>query len=149
MIGRFMRDTDIPGQDSGEVWRCIMLLGIADTLSKDAANPDLEDAQRKRDLMRQMQEFKARPGPSTVKPLLNGYELMGLFPNLKVNQIADGKNFIKDINERLLDGQSAGTIMDKAQAQAFVENIRAEIEGKYGPKTASAWVKANCKFSES
>lgn len=146
MIGKFLRKTDIPGQDSGDVWRWIMTLGIADTLSKDAANPDVADAERKRALMRQIEEMKSRPGPSLVKPLLDGNELMVMFPAIKPNRLVNGKNFIKDIGERLLDAQAAGTIADKAQAQALVESMRTEIEAAYA-KTA-AWLRGFCKFAE-
>lgn len=144
MIGRFLRESDIPGHASGsEVWKYVMLHSMADTLSKNAAAPDYEDVESKKRDMQMMMDFKARPGPSAVKPVLNGNELMTMFPILKPNT-----GFIKDISERLLDAQSSGIIIDKPSAQQFVEGIRAEIEAKYGPKSASSWVKKNCKFAQ-
>lgn len=145
MIGKFMRDTQIPGQESGEVWKYVMLHSMADTLSKNSAQPDVEDVALKRQHMKIMQDFKARPGPSAMKPILNGNDLMLMFPGLKPTTLVEGKNFIREIGDRLMDEQANGTVMDRAQAAQLVESLRPEIEKKYTPP-AVAWVQKNCKF---
>lgn len=147
MIGRFMRETEIPGQESSEIWRYVMLHSMADTLSKDSANPDYADLAQKQQHVELMRNFKARPGPSVNKPLLNGNDLMQMFPSLKVNTIIDGKNFIKEIGEKLLDEQASGSIASKEQAVSMVEGMRALLEQKFAPNRTSAWLRDNCKFS--
>jgi tRNA nucleotidyltransferase (CCA-adding enzyme) len=151
-IGRFMRETDIPGQESGDVWRWVMLLGVADTLGKDASSPDFADAEKKREMIQRMRDFKTRPGPSIAKPLLDGHELMAMFPTLRPDAKVEGKTFIKDISARLLDEQSAGNIQTKEQAVDFVRGIEKEIADTYGrPKggsgPTSSWIASNTKLS--
>lgn len=142
-IGRFMRQTEIPGQDSSMVWYYTMLHGVADTMSKNAADPDQADVDLKRQHIELMRNFRQRPNVVRAKPLLDGFALMKMFPLLKPNS-----GFLKDIGDRLLDEQGAGTIMDAAQAQAFVEGIRPEIEQKYTQGSQiKAWVQENCKFA--
>jgi len=150
MIGKFMRDSQIPGQESGDVWRYVMLHSIADTLSKNAEQPDHEDVAQKRQHMQMMQDYKARPGPSILKPIINGNKLMQMFPTCKATFVIDGKNFIKEISERLLEEQSAGTVVDEASAIQLVESMRMMIEQKYGPQPQNtvAWVNENCKFAQ-
>lgn len=144
MIGRFLRESEIPGHpESSEVWKFVMLHSMADTLSKDAANPDHADVQKKRNDMQLMNDFKNRAGPSIAKPILNGNDLMRLFPTLKPNS-----GFIKEVSEKLLDAQSAGNVVDRSSAEKAIQEMRAYIEQKYsgGDPSAKAWVKANCKF---
>lgn len=148
MIGKFMRDTQIPGQESGEVWRYVMLHSMADTLSKNAEQPDHEDVAQKRQHMQMMQDYKQRPGPSILKPIINGNKLMQMFPTLKPTLVIDGKNFIKEIGERLLEEQSAGTVVDEASAIQLIETMRPSIMQRYGPQNTVAWVNANCKFAK-
>lgn len=126
-IGRFLRETAIPGQDelSKDMWRFVMLHGIADEKSKGTGDPTA-DIERKRQHMQQFQEFQQRTPPSQAKPLLNGNDLMTMFPTLKPSS-----GFIKDISGRLLDEQAMGTVANPDQARQFVEGIRAEIQSLY------------------
>jgi tRNA nucleotidyltransferase/poly(A) polymerase len=145
MMGRFMRESEITGHpESAEIWKYVMLHSMADSLSKDSANPDYADVAQKRRDMQSMDEFRNRQGPSINKPVLNGMEIMALFPNIKPNT-----GYIKEINEKLLDAQAAGNVSDKPSAEKFIQSMRAYIEEKYigGNPTIKAWVKANCKFA--
>ena len=126
MIGRFLRDCQIPGQENAEVWKHVMLHAIADTLSKDSANPDVEDAKKKRQHMQMMQDFMTEKGRSVTKPVLNGLEVMTLFPTLKPSS-----GFIKEVSEKLLDAQATGVVVDQKTAEKFIQNMRAYIEEKF------------------
>jgi hypothetical protein len=48
-------------------------------------------------------------------------------------------SFIKYIQDKLLEEQLGGNIVDEQQAIAFVESMRMEIENMYGPKKAQGW----------
>lgn len=157
-IGRFLRETAIPGQDemSKDMWRYVMLHGIADEKSKGTGDPTA-DIDRKRQHMSQFQEFQQRTPPSQAKPLLNGNDLMEMFPNLLPKT-----GFLKDIAGRLLDEQAMGNVTSQDQARAYVEGIRGEIERTYQKAPAAApipqqplppppltaeWLKANTRLS--
>lgn len=143
-IGKFMRDSQIPGQKSDDVWYYVMLHGIADEMSKGIGDP-ANDVALKRQHIEQMRNFKARPGPSSMKPILNGNELMQMFPKISPTTLIDKKNFIKVISDRLMDDQASGAITDKQQAQAVVEQMRPDIERMFGSLSA-AWVHDKCVF---
>ncbi len=149
-IGRFMRDSEIPGHpESAEVWKYVMMHSMADTLAKDAENPDHVDLQRKQQDLQTMHDFRNRAGPSLAKPILNGNDLMKLFPTLKPNS-----GFIKEVSEKLLDGQASGHVVDRPSAEKAIQEMRQYIEQKYvngvPPPTPAvqAWVKENCKFAK-
>jgi tRNA nucleotidyltransferase (CCA-adding enzyme) len=146
-IGRFIRETEIPGQESNDIWRLVMLHGMADAMSGGAKDPTDEIA-LKRQHMEQMREFLNRPASSIRKPLLDGNELMRLFPTLKPNSVVEGRNFIKDINERLLDEQASGNISTKDDALKLVETMRPSLESKYGKPNVVSWIQSNCKFAQ-
>ncbi len=126
-IGRFLRETTIPGQEdvSKDMWRYVMLHGIADEQSKGVGDPQ-PYVDMKRQHMKQFEEFQQRAPVSTAKPVLNGNDLMMMFPTLK-----PASGFIKDISTRLLDEQSTGAVQTPDQARQYVETLRVEIEGKY------------------
>jgi tRNA nucleotidyltransferase/poly(A) polymerase len=132
-IGRFLRETAIPGQDdlSKKMWKFVLLHGMADELSKGVGDPT-PHMDAKRQHYKQFEEFQQRTPPAaTAKPVLNGNDLMAMFPMLKPNS-----GFIKDISGRLLDEQATGAIQTPEQARQFVETIRVEIEGKYARPVA-------------
>lgn len=126
-VGRFLRDTQIPGQDSSDVWRWVFLLGIADTRAKDMRNQDLQDVEQKKRVMDVIGGAKLRSGDLMTKPLLNGHDLMAMFPSL-----APSSGFIKDLTARLLEEQSAGNVNNRDEAAAFIETSRAKTEAAFG-----------------
>lgn len=134
-IGRFMRDCVIPGQDSEDVWRMVMLHGIADEMSKGHGTFEA-DVALKQQHIQQMKDFLTQPGPSKMKPLLDGNALMAMFPAIKVNRIVEGQNFIKFISERLLDEQANGTVSTEEQAKDFVEGMKNDVVARYGAENA-------------
>jgi hypothetical protein len=131
-IGRFMRECLIPGQESVPVWKYVILHGIADTLAKGTGDMEAE-VFLKREHLAKFENFKAKLGKdvNAPKPLLNGFELMKMFPGLKPNRIVDKKNFIAFIGERLLDEQAAGGVDGKDDAMRYVESIRQEVESTF------------------
>ena len=146
-IGRFLRDTEIPGQESGEVWRYVWLHGLADSMATKQG-PELDqEVQTKREMMDRIRAFKARPAPAPVsKPILDGFKVMKMFPTLKPNS-----GYIVEVNQRMLEAQDEGTITDEASAMRFLETIRPEIVSKYEkgkPTTTAEWVRQNCRFAQ-
>jgi hypothetical protein len=122
-IGKFVRETAIPGQDVPDMWRYIMLHGMADEMAK--GTPEVgEELAKKRQHVDQFREYLSRTPPA--KPLLNGLEIMSMFPGLRPES-----GFIKEVQRRLLEAQDAGTVAGKDQAAALVESFRQEIESKY------------------
>jgi len=117
-IGKFLRDTAIPGQESLEnLWEYVFLHAIADSMSKGDDSWH-EDVTGKRQAMEEFRNFiahrKSQPA-DLVKPLLNGHEIMTLVPEL-----SPGSGFIRDVTAMLLDLQDAGDITNKDQARARV-----------------------------
>jgi len=147
-MGRFLRETEIPGQDSKDIWRYVWLHGMADAMAIKEGEPLEADLQTKREMMKQIEELKNRPGPAINKPVLNGYDLMNLFPTLKPDS-----GFIKEVSEKLLDAQASGIVTDRASAEKHIQEMRQYIEDKYGKKTPPispvAWVHKNCRFAQS
>jgi tRNA nucleotidyltransferase/poly(A) polymerase len=159
-IGKFLRETAIPGQDevSKDMWKYVLWHGMADELSKGVGDPT-PHMELKAQHFQQFQEFQQRTPPAaTAKPVLNGNDLMAMFPTLKPSS-----GFIKDISTRLLDEQATGAIQTPDQARAFVESLRPQIEQTYSrpvaprppqqqpvippaPKSAE-WLRQNCRFS--
>lgn len=129
-IGRFLRECEIQGQDSKDVWRHVMLHGIADEMAK--GSDFSENVQLKLDHRRQIEEFVSRPAaPPVLRPLLDGHALMKMFPELKANKLVDGGNFIKFAGDLLLNAQADG-LADADAAVALIEKNRSEIQEKFG-----------------
>jgi tRNA nucleotidyltransferase/poly(A) polymerase len=140
---RFLREEAVlKGQDelSKDMWKFVMLHGIADEMSKGIGDP-AADVAMKRLHMQQFDEMQRfTPAPLT-KPLLNGNDLMAMFPALKPNVTVDvggqKMTFIKDLTARLLEQQDAGTVTTREQAVDFVQGLAGEVQRTYGrPKTA-------------
>lgn len=124
-IGRFLRDCEIPGQDSKDVWRHVFIHALADEMAK--GTDFAEDVQLKLNHRRQFEEFLSRPAVSVIKPILDGRMLMKMFPEIKPNKLVEGVNFIKFIGEILLEAQAEG-LSATDDAVALVEKNRAIIE---------------------
>jgi tRNA nucleotidyltransferase/poly(A) polymerase len=134
---RFLReDATVKGKEDKykDLWRFIMYHGIADATSTGVGDPKAEE-QRIRDTMGKFEQIRSESPAVVKKPLLNGNELISMFPGL------DPKTgFITDISSRLLNEQDANPLMTKAEAIAFVQGISQEIRSKYDPeKRASSW----------
>lgn len=132
-IGKFIRDSEIPGQDP--VWKYVHLHGVADAQAKGTGDPKAETEQ-KMGFLRQFEEFRAALGKDKVpKPMVNGFLLMSMFPDIKPNKVVilgdSKKNFISFISDRLLDEQADGKVADKDQAIVFVESMRGEVESLF------------------
>jgi tRNA nucleotidyltransferase/poly(A) polymerase len=126
-IGRFMRDSQIPGQDSDDVWRFVMLHSIADQMSSDETNPEnVRGVEQKWRDIEKINSFKARPGPSLQKSILDGNVIKNFFPMLKQES-----GFIREVQQMLLDAQAEGTVVDAPSAIQYVKSIENAINQKY------------------
>lgn len=137
-IGKFMRDTQIPGSDRNDIWEFVMMHGQADTMAKSEEG-DQADFDLKGQHAEQMREYLNRPVPIQMKPLVDGNRLQQMFPTLTPKPPKGLPSFIKYIQDKLLEEQLGGNIVDEQQAISFVESMRMEIENMYGPKKAEGW----------
>lgn len=137
-IGKFMRDTQIPGSDRKDLWEFVMMHAQADTMAKSEEG-DQADFDLKGQHAEQMREYLNRPVPIQMKPLVDGNRLQQMFPTLTPKPPKGLPSFIKYIQDKLLEEQLGGNIADEQQAIAFVESMRMEIENMYGPKKAQGW----------
>ena len=134
---RFLREeATVKGKEDKykDLWRFIMYHGIADATATGVGDPKAEE-QRIRETMGQFEKIRSESTAVVKKPLLNGNELMGMFPGLNPKT-----GFITDISGRLLEEQDANPQMAKADAIAFVQGISQEIREKYDQeKKACRW----------
>jgi len=137
-IGKFMRDTQIPGSDRKDLWEFVMMHAQADTMAKSEEG-DQADFDLKGQHAEQMREYLNRPVPIQMKPLVDGNRLQQMFPTLTPKPPKGLPSFIKYIQDKLLEEQLGGNIADEQQALAFVESMRMEIENMYGPKQSQGW----------
>jgi tRNA nucleotidyltransferase/poly(A) polymerase len=138
-MGKFMRDLDIPGQSNPNLWKLVMLHGMADSMSKGTDDVQ-EEVDLKRGHIGQFEQFVNTPPPA--KPLIGGTEMMAMFPGIN-----PATKFIGFLKQRLLSEQDSGTITTPEQAKAFVEGLRPEVESQFG-RNKLAWVRANCLFAK-
>jgi tRNA nucleotidyltransferase/poly(A) polymerase len=137
-IGKFIRDTQIPGNDRNDIWEFVMMHAQADTMAKSEEG-DQSDFDLKGQHVEQMREYLNRPVPIQMKPLVDGNRLQQMFPNLTPKPPKGLPSFIKYIQDKLLEEQLGGNIADEQQALAFVDSMRMEIENMYGQKKAQGW----------
>jgi len=151
-IGKFMRDSQIPGVDSKDIWRYVMLHSIADGMSKgDTPEKQMQSQKEedtKRQHMKQMEEFLQKSGPSLFKPVIDGKRIIELFsPPFVPIALSPSTGFIKEVNEKLLNAQAQGIVTDPVSAEKFINGLKKYIIDKYTPKKTIAWIKENCKFA--
>ncbi len=133
-IGRFMRDLQVPGIDRNDIWELVMMHAEADSMAKsEEGNP--EDVALKQKHFQQMKDYAARPVDVRSKPLVDGNEIMSLFPNLSPKPTKDKPSFIKYIQDKLLEEQMAGNVSDKQQSLNFIESIKQEVNDMYSNKS--------------
>jgi hypothetical protein len=115
-----------------------MMHAQADTMAKSEEG-DQPDFDLKGQHAEQMREYLNRPIPIQMKPLVDGNRLQQMFPNLSPKPPKGLPSFIKYIQDKLLEEQLGGNIVDEQQAIAFVESMRMEIENMYSPKRSQGW----------
>lgn len=121
-MGKLRSKSTIPGNPRNDVWKFIMWHAKADDAGKSVIDPESQTLYDERYSL--MDEYMNAPPP--VKPLLDGQRIMQMFPGIHPKT-----GFIKDIHTRLLEEQAAENITDIPGAEAYVESLRPEIEGKY------------------
>jgi len=144
-MGRFVRETRPHGKEdlAKDWWKYAMMLSMADVMSKGTGDIEAETAERWEHI-KGFEEF-LKPAPqkaSLMKPLLNGHDLIKMFPDIKPTRIIDGKNFIKYIQDKMLDGQATGDITPDNVREKVME-IAAEMPDY---RSTEAWVDSNCKL---
>lgn len=117
-IGKFIREFDsIPFEDESKsnLWKLTYLHAIADSMSKGAVN--WEDIKRKHNDISTIQDFINNQVKIGKKPLLDGKEIMKMFPELNPKT-----GFIKKMQEALLEAQDSGIVVDKNSAENYLKN---------------------------
>lgn len=114
-MGKFIRKTRIPGQEDldDKIWRYIMMHSMADSMSKGSDDYH-DDVALKEQHMQQFDEYiknMQQQNISVDKPILNGNEIMTMFPGVDPRT-----GFIKAVQEMLIDGVSSGEITNKQEA---------------------------------
>lgn len=138
-IGKFIRDTQIPGNERSDIWQYVMMHAQADTMAKSEEG-DQQDFDLKETHTKQMHDYINNPEPIQMKPLVDGMVLQKMFPHFTPKPPKGMPSFIKFIQEKLMEEQLAGNIKTTEQALQFVESLRGEVESMYNPpKQASNW----------
>lgn len=144
-MGKFLRDTQIPGNDRDDLWKYIMYHSMADTMSKgtDDYHDDLALKQQHMQGFEDYIEQRAQQPTSAAKPLLNGNEVMQAVNSNPDQFYADPKTgFIREVNDMLLDAADAGEISTPEQARAKVEQWKMMNVERFGKGTqAMNWFK--------
>lgn len=116
-IGKFLRDFESMniGDDSkSRLWWLTFMHSIADSMSKGGINYD-EEVKGKHDQIKTIQKFIEERSKVGTKPLLNGKEIMELFPDKNPKT-----GFINEMNAALAEAQDTGQIKDKEEAKRFL-----------------------------
>jgi len=139
-IGKFMRDTQIPGNPRNDVWEFVMMHAQADTMAKSDEG-DQSDFDLKGQHVQQMKDYLSRPVPIQMKPLVDGMALQQMFPGLSPKPPKGMPSFIKYIQDKLLEEQLAGNITTQEQAMQFVVSLKPEVDSMYNQqgKMAGNW----------
>jgi len=133
-IGKFLRDTLIPGQEdfSKDLWKYVMYHVKADTMASTHGDNPAEVAKQDANITR-FQNFLSNQGtaqPSQMhKPLIDGNRIMQLIPEVKPST-----GFIREIQDMLLDEQYEETVKTPAEAEAKVMEVKPYILDKYQRK---------------
>ena len=139
-IGKFMRDTQIPGNPRSDVWEFVMMHAQADTMAKSEEG-DQSDFDLKGQHVQQMKDYLSRPVPIQMKPLVDGMALQQMFPGMSPKPPKGMPSFIKYIQDKLLEEQLAGNITTQEQAMQFVSSLKPEVDSMYNQqgKMAGNW----------
>ena len=116
-IGKFLRDFESMniGDDSkNRLWWLTFMHAIADSMSKGGVDYD-DEVKGKHDKIKTIEQFIEERAKVGTKPLLNGKEIMEIFPG------KDPKTgFINLMQNALAEAQDSGVIKDKIEAKQFL-----------------------------
>jgi len=116
-IGKFLRDFESMsiGDDSKtRLWWLTFMHAIADSMSKGGVDYD-EEVKGKHDQIKTIEKFIEERSKVGTKPLLNGKEIMDLFPDKNPKT-----GFINVMQNALAEAQDSGEIKDKNEAKKFL-----------------------------
>jgi len=154
--GRFLRDTKLPGKEEEhkDLWKYIMYHVQADQM---AGKPGKHDPEKFKQVFDSLQSFVQSPAGSSPKPIIDGNEIMKLFPQLK-----PATGYIKEIQQKIIEMQDSGEInmnyinmpegperknleqVAKNQALEAIKLMGPQIIEKYKetPKMSKNWFKS-------
>jgi len=119
-IGKFLRDfDDLPSGDDTKprLWWLTFMHAIADSMSKGGMDYH-EDVKGKHDQIKTIEQFIEERSKIGSKPLLNGKEIMDIFPDKNPKT-----GFIADMQKALLDAQDSGQVKDKDAAKRLLQSL--------------------------
>lgn len=119
-IGKFLRDFE--SMDSSDtikdrLWWLTYTHAIADSMSKGAIDYD-EDVKGKKDTIKTIEQFIEERSKIGTKSILDGREIMELFPELNPKT-----GFIAKMQKQLIEEQDSGGIKDKDSAKLFLQKL--------------------------
>lgn len=125
------KDKEVPGRpySKSELSQLVVLHSMADSMGKNIKQPDVVDLDNKASHLGNMRSYSAFW--SSMKPVVNGNDLMAMFPTLVPGNRVGGMSFITDIMSKVVRRQATGKIVSKEDAVAYIENMRRSIEDKY------------------
>jgi hypothetical protein len=116
-IGKFLRDFEsmnIADDSKTRLWWLTFMHSIADSMSKGGVDYD-DEVKGKHDKIKTIEQFIEERAKVGIKPLLNGKEIMEIFPG------KDPKTgFINLMQNALAEAQDSGVIKDKIEAKQFL-----------------------------
>lgn len=130
--GKFLRETRMHGKDEEhkDLWKYVFYHAQADSMS---SQPDKFDPEENQRVFNDFQNFVQSPSGSFKGTVLNGNDVMGLFPQLK-----PASGFIKEVLDNVKQWQDTNQIdvsgdinVAKQQATELVQQISPQIIEKY------------------
>jgi putative nucleotidyltransferase with HDIG domain len=141
--GRFLRNTRLPGKEElhKDLWKYIFYHAKADRMSQ---LPEQFDEQEHQKLFNDFRNFVESPSGSTMKTVIDGNDVMKLFP-----QLDPRTGYIREILEQVQEWQDTNQInmsgdinVAKEQAIKLVQQISPQIIDKYREdKMGGNWFK--------
>lgn len=133
-IGRWLQKLNIPGQeDRLDMWKYVFYHAEADTMAH--GGDQSKEIERKKNLQKQFVDYINQPKPIKNKAIIDGNKLMQMFPDINPKPQKGGVNFIKYIQDKLVDEQLSGNITDEQEAENFVNSIKNEVYSVFSSDT--------------
>ncbi len=123
-IGKFLREFEsmkISDDLKERLWKLTYMHAIADSMSKGAVDYH-DDVKHKEESIKTIEDFISQQAATGKKPLLDGREIMSLFPDINPKT-----GFISKMQEALLQAQDEGKVIDKNSAQKFLTDNKSSL----------------------
>ena len=142
--GKFLRETKMHGKDEEHknLWKYVFYHAQADSMS---SQPDKFNAEDNQKVFNDFQNFVESPSGSFKGTVINGNDIIPLFPQLKPSSgyIKEVLNYVKELQDTNQIDVSGDINDAKQQAIMFVNQISPQITEKYKDKNTmgSNWFK--------